>query len=363
MVDEWERLWSKAIEGGRRAAMEVDEGFGPQDYYNHESHWDTINASTRNRQRASTSLEEVGKFVKWGENDALNMQFRLHGREEYDTLANEHDMITMFNMHRRSPNIEIFLTIEHDVHPTPEYKGFQSDEIFGVESHNEGFVDPMEALSCFLDREGNESSYHEICSSDNHVSDYEDTFDQSDKEDFDINVRGYDEYMRQIEQVSKEAHNHLMTEKDHCWSKSIGQGRGGWSRRYKRAYGMAITPFPDKTMWEIEDLNYVVKPPMQTRPPPGRPRKKRIKLADKGSSQSKVGRVHVINQVAPKGGLSWVKEGGVMHQHVVGRSEDIEREVIRENIDEGKSASVLCRAEWTSGLRSRETTQPGEKAA
>ncbi|KAK1317175.1 hypothetical protein QJS10_CPA05g01707 [Acorus calamus] len=222
-------------------------------------------------------FEEVGKLVKLGENDALNMQFKIPGREEYDTLANEHDMIAMFNMHQGSPNIEIFITIEHDVHPTPDDMGFQSDEMFGVESHNDGFVDPMEALSSFLDREGNgvdyaifydseeeqytvvdylnqnkrrhsvsieelddddapfippttvhevpispavtsdqprepvhveamceepvhdpsdieadricsESSYHEICSSDNHVSDYEGIFDQLDEEDPNINV-------------------------------------------------------------------------------------------------------------------------------------------------------------------------------
>ncbi|KAK1286270.1 hypothetical protein QJS10_CPB20g00883 [Acorus calamus] len=38
---------------------------------------------------------------------------------------------------------------------------------------------------------------------------------------------------------------------------------------------MAITPLPDKIMWDIEDLNYVIKPLRQTRPPPGRPRKKK----------------------------------------------------------------------------------------
>ncbi|KAK1305668.1 hypothetical protein QJS10_CPA10g01555 [Acorus calamus] len=80
-------------------------------------------------------------------------------REEYDTLANEHDMIAMFNMHQGSPNIEIFITIEHDVHPTPDDRGFQSDEMFGVESQNDGFVDPMEALSSFLDGEENGVDY------------------------------------------------------------------------------------------------------------------------------------------------------------------------------------------------------------
>ncbi|KAK1292329.1 hypothetical protein QJS10_CPB17g00380 [Acorus calamus] len=113
---------------------------------------ETTNAGISNRQRASTSLE-------WGENDALNMQFKIPGREEYDTLANEHDRIAMFNMHQGSPNIEIFITIEHDVHPTPDDRGFQSDEMFGVESQNDGFVDPMEALSSFLDREGNGVDY------------------------------------------------------------------------------------------------------------------------------------------------------------------------------------------------------------
>ncbi|KAK1266978.1 hypothetical protein QJS04_geneDACA016720 [Acorus gramineus] len=47
--------------------------------------------------------------------------------------------------------------------------------------------------------------------------------------------------------------------------------------RYKKAYAMEITPLPDKTMWDIEDLNYVIKPPRQARPSPGRPRKKRIR--------------------------------------------------------------------------------------
>ncbi|KAK1290197.1 hypothetical protein QJS10_CPB18g00572 [Acorus calamus] len=267
-------------------------------------------------------FEEVGKFIKWDENDALNMQFRIPGREEYDTLAKEHDMITMFNMHRRSSNIEIFITIEQDVHPTPDDKGFQSDEIFGVESHNDGFVDPMEALSFFLDREGN------------------------DEEDFDINVGVKFENIHALRHAlrqhvvknefclifirSEPSRLTATCEAESCpwrihasilpnhFSKNkgmydvhrlsvdraevdgpegrydvISSERAYTSRKwYKRAYGMAITPFPDKTMWKIEDLNYVVKPPMQTRPPPGRPRKKRIRLADEGSSQSKVGRVH-----------------------------------------------------------------------
>ncbi|KAK1302915.1 hypothetical protein QJS10_CPB12g00032 [Acorus calamus] len=72
---------------------------------------------------------------------------------------------------------------------------------------------------------------------------------------------------------------------------------------YKRAYGMAIAPLPDKSMWEIEDLNYVVKPPVQTRPPPGRPRKKRIRPADEGSSQSKVRRIHVCRRCGGYGHL------------------------------------------------------------
>ncbi|KAK1323928.1 hypothetical protein QJS10_CPA02g00924 [Acorus calamus] len=175
--------------------------------------------------------------------------------------------------------------------------------------------------------------------------------------------------MRQIEQVSKEAHSYLMTEKDHCWSRSmfgtsakcshltnnisesfnafIGDARAkpiiycidairlknmvNMNKRrllaekwtgvlvpevqkivtelsknkgmYKRAYGMAIAPLPDKSMWEIEDLNYVVKPPVQTRPPPGRPRKKRIRPTDEGSSQSKVRRIHVCRRCGGYGHL------------------------------------------------------------
>ncbi|KAK1290387.1 hypothetical protein QJS10_CPB18g00276 [Acorus calamus] len=104
-------------------------------------------------------FEKVGKLVKWGENDALNMQFKISGREEYDTLATESDMLVMFNMHQKSPKIEIFITVEHDVHPTPDNRGFPIDEIFEMEAEFCGADVSMEDLSSFLDREENSVDY------------------------------------------------------------------------------------------------------------------------------------------------------------------------------------------------------------
>ncbi|KAK1285526.1 hypothetical protein QJS10_CPB20g00913 [Acorus calamus] len=181
-------------------------------------------------------FKEVGKLVKWGENNALNMEFKSPGREEYGTLVNEYDMLNMFNMHQSSPHIDIFITVEHNVHPTPNDTGLENEEMFGEES-DEGFDDPMEAFYNFFDKEGeNGSTWHWFME---------------------------------------------------CLHEAFSDVNG-----YKKVYAMAIIPLPDKTMWDIEDLNYV--PLRQSRPPPGRPRKKGIRPQDEVSSQSKVERIHIF---------------------------------------------------------------------
>ncbi|KAK1257133.1 hypothetical protein QJS04_geneDACA022968 [Acorus gramineus] len=74
--------------------------------------------------------------------------------------------------------------------------------------------------------------------------------------------------------------------------------------KYLKAYALTITPLPDKILWDIEDLHYVIKSPKQTRPSLGRPRKKRFRPQDEVSSQSQVGRIHVCKRC-----------GGYEHQH------------------------------------------------
>ncbi|KAK1305903.1 hypothetical protein QJS10_CPA10g01383 [Acorus calamus] len=61
--------------------------------------------------------------------------------------------------------------------------------------------------------------------------------------------------------------------------------------RYKATYALAIYPLPDKSMWESQDLQCIVKPPKLTRPP-GRPRKKWIRPHDEESRSTKVRRIH-----------------------------------------------------------------------
>lgn len=95
--------------------------------------------------------------------------------------------------------------------------------------------------------------------------------------------------------------------------------------RYKRAYNMAITPLPDKSMWEVEEMNYVVKPPVQKRPPPGRPRKKRIRPADEESSQSKVGRIHVCRRCGGYGHLQKTCKNPPKQQSSEGPSSEASR--------------------------------------
>ncbi|KAK1294125.1 hypothetical protein QJS10_CPA16g00250 [Acorus calamus] len=59
------------------------------------------------------------------------------------------------SMHQSSPHIDIFITVEHNVHPTPNDRGLENEEMFGEES-DEGFDDPMEAFYNFFDKEGND---------------------------------------------------------------------------------------------------------------------------------------------------------------------------------------------------------------
>ncbi|KAK1307908.1 hypothetical protein QJS10_CPA09g00639 [Acorus calamus] len=62
--------------------------------------------------------------------------------------------------------IEIFITVEHDVHPTPDDRGFPGDEVFEMEAEFCGADVSMEDLSSFLDREGNGVNYSVFYDSD-----------------------------------------------------------------------------------------------------------------------------------------------------------------------------------------------------
>ncbi|KAK1325878.1 hypothetical protein QJS10_CPA01g01738 [Acorus calamus] len=66
--------------------------------------------------------------------------------------------------------------------------------------------------------------------------------------------------------------------------------------RCKVVYAMPISPLLDKSMYEVEDLNYMIKPLRQLRPPPGRPRKKRIRPQDEVPYQSKARRIHICKR-------------------------------------------------------------------
>ncbi|KAK1315510.1 hypothetical protein QJS10_CPA06g01011 [Acorus calamus] len=60
----------------------------------------------------------------------------------------------------------------------------------------------------------------------------------------------------------------------------------GLEGRYKATYALLIFPLPDKSMWEAQDLQHVVKPPKCIKPP-GRPRKKRIRPHDEETRYTK----------------------------------------------------------------------------
>ncbi|KAK1320660.1 hypothetical protein QJS10_CPA03g01419 [Acorus calamus] len=365
------------------------------------------------------TFEEVSKLIKWDENDALNMQFKIPTREEYGILASESDMLNMFNKHHKSPSIEIFITVKRNVHPTPVQRGTQHDEIFGVESDSQDFEIPMEAFSAFFEIVGDDDPYsvyydsederYRVFSQTKHghnvrieelndeqglhddtthvlpISDFhvrptvEEPRDNLQSTAMDGNsglftiayamVEGENgsswhwfleclheaigeindarskpiiycidaiwvkimvkmnhkrqlaerwkeilvpEVQKIITELSKnkgmydvhrsstdreevdgpEGRFDVILSDKTCSSAVICHMRGScWEdyvdpcytvARYRVVYAMPINPLPDKSMWEVEDLNYVVnKPPRQLRSPPGRPRKKRIRPQDK----------------------------------------------------------------------------------
>ncbi|KAK1277403.1 hypothetical protein QJS04_geneDACA003410 [Acorus gramineus] len=259
-------------------------------------------------------FEKVGKLIKWGENDALNMQYKMPGGNQYGTLSNETEMLRMFNLHHKSPIIEIFITIEHNVSssiiPTP--KDREAHNRYAYESFDEGDDDdfgegiPPSFLVFFSDadddlgeqmhgfsvvfedddeepsiRKGREQNvtieeidaqeqiepvqpshqptqappsqsqptetvdewiadrvWRAKCKGNNMIwGSYDDLYalvpalrESTPGEHLErlvwsaarpYTIQGHSDYMRQIEEVSKDAHSYLLSEKDHCWSRSM----------------------------------------------------------------------------------------------------------------------------------------------
>ncbi|KAK1305121.1 hypothetical protein QJS10_CPB11g01311 [Acorus calamus] len=262
-------------------------------------------------------FEEVGKLVKWGENNALNMQYKVPDSYLYDTLSNETDMLKMFSLHQRSPIIEIFSTIEHNIAssvlPTLEDRETQNRCRYYSSNEGDDYEDdygegaPQSFSDFFFDAEdyGREQMPSFLV-----------VFEEEEDDEPDIRKgRAHNVTIEEIddeEQIEPIQFNHLPKIVDEWQAIEADRICSEADRKWQMLefpcnHAAAVVAHMRNERWEdyvdecytiarqvhgeYQELQFTVKPPKCIRPP-SKPRKKRITPHDEESRSTKVRKIH-----------------------------------------------------------------------